>query len=192
MGSRQPQTTTASFGSAISVSGRPVQPGPPACSTHPFEALTGSQPCWPSMRGGCWCQGPGSPFLPCRLPGPGCSQAHSHGVRDSRMFSLADVDVLSRAAGSGRSHSSASFLRLPLPMVMAPGSCSSWLLRTKHRKAQGCPGFCALRPVGVEGGSIHRLGAAIPAGGPTCSVPQCPFLCMGRTGSAVRGEGVMG
>lgn len=41
----------ASFCSPISVSGSPVQPGPPACFAHPFEALTGSQRSWPSTRG---------------------------------------------------------------------------------------------------------------------------------------------
>lgn len=35
------QPTRASFCSVISVSGRPAQPGPPACFAHPFEALTG-------------------------------------------------------------------------------------------------------------------------------------------------------
>ena len=45
------QTTTASFCSPVSVSGRPGQPGPPARFTHSFEALMGSQRSWPSAHG---------------------------------------------------------------------------------------------------------------------------------------------
>lgn len=50
------QPTRASFCSVISVSGRPAQPGPPACFAHPFEALTGGQGSWPGARGWGWCQ----------------------------------------------------------------------------------------------------------------------------------------
>lgn len=53
--------TVASFCLGISVSGRLIQPGIPACFIHPLEVLTGSQPSWPILQG--WIPVPGPWWL---------------------------------------------------------------------------------------------------------------------------------
>lgn len=106
------QPTTASFCSLISVQADQSSPGPPACSAHPFEALTVGQQSWPSARRLGLVPGPGSHFPPCRLPGPGCSGAHAHGDRDARMFA-SPVWTCIQGCWLGCCHSPESFLTRP-------------------------------------------------------------------------------